>query len=138
MSNARHWSASSIEVKLEHFLSILNSALETSIPKKKCKRKFKYPPWWGENLTLMRSKLRKFAKIKTPEGRNSYTSLRREYKKAIKQQNMRGGKNSPLKLNVQVMNNSKNNAIGLLKKKDGDYSDNPEESLSILLNVLTC
>ena len=33
-SNARHWSASSIEVKLEHFLSTLNSALESAIPKK--------------------------------------------------------------------------------------------------------
>ena len=32
----------------------------------------------------MRAKLRKVAKNKTPEGRDSYTSLRREYKKAIK------------------------------------------------------
>ena len=58
--------------------------LKLQFLKKICKRKFKYPPWWDENLTTMRSKLRKIAKNKTPEGRNTYTTLRREYKKAIK------------------------------------------------------
>ena len=35
---------------------------------------------------------------------------------------------------IKNFNNSKNNALGLLKNKDGDYSDNPEESLNTLLN----
>ena len=36
---------------------------------------------------------------------------------------------------IKSFNNSKNNALGLLKKcKDGDYCDNPEESLNVLLN----
>ena len=50
----------------------------------------------------MRSKLRKMAKNKTPEGRNTYTTLRREYKKAIKTAKNEGWKSSPLKLNFQV------------------------------------
>ena len=74
-SNAKYWSAKSIEAKLDQFLLILNNALESAIPKKKCKQKYKYPPWWDENLTHMRAKLRKVAKNKTPEGRDSYTSL---------------------------------------------------------------
>ena len=80
-SNARIWSATTIKKKLEHFLSELNNALEIACPKKRSKRKFKYPLWWDENLTIMRSKLRKLAKNKTLEGKNSYISLRREYKK---------------------------------------------------------
>ena len=35
---------------------------------------------------------------------------------------------------IKSFNNSKNNTLGLLKNKDGDYCDNPDESLSILLN----
>ena len=36
---------------------------------------------------------------------------------------------------IKSFNNSKNNALCLLKKcKDGDYCDNPEESLNVLLN----
>ena len=88
----------------------------------------------------MRSKLRKMAKNKTTEGINSYTSLRREYKKAIKTAKNEGWKKftseikfpSDVSKLIKSFNNSKNNALGLLKKKDGDYSDNPEESLNIL------
>ena len=35
---------------------------------------------------------------------------------------------------IKSFNNSKNNALGLLKNKDGEFSDNPEESLNTLLN----
>ena len=35
---------------------------------------------------------------------------------------------------IKSLNNSKNNALGLLKNKDGDYCDNPTESLNILLS----
>ena len=80
------------KTKLEHFLSKLNNALEIACPKKRSKRKFKYPLWWDENLTIMRSKLRKLAKNKTIEGKNSYTSLRREYKKSIKTAKLDGWK----------------------------------------------
>ena len=83
-TNARIWSEMTIESKLDQFLNELNNALEISCPKKRSKRKFKYPAWWDENLTIMRSKLRKLCKNKTPEGKRSYISLRREYKKAIK------------------------------------------------------
>ena len=83
-SNAKYWSAKSIETKLDQFLAILNNALERAIPKKKGVNKSTNIPLGGIKISHMRAKLRKVAKNKTPEGRDSYTSLRREYKKAIK------------------------------------------------------
>ena len=80
-------------VTIESILNELNKALDFACPKKRSKRKFKYPNWWDENLTLLRSKLRKFSKIKTPKGKNSYISLRREYKNAIKKAKNVGWKN---------------------------------------------
>ena len=90
----------------------------------------------------MRSKLRKFCKNKTPEGKNSYVTLRREYKNAIKKAKNEGWKNftsnikfpSEVSKLIKSFNNSKNNALGLLKNQEGDYCDNPKESLNILLN----
>ena len=72
----------------------------------------------------MRAKLRKVAKNKNPEGRDSYTSLRREYKKAIKIAKSEGWKKFTSKIKhpsdvsklIKSFNNSKNNALGLLKK----------------------
>ena len=74
-SNSRFWTATTIEAKLNEFLIILNATLTKTIPKKIFKQKFKYPPWWNENLTILRSKCRKLAKNKTPAGRDLYTSL---------------------------------------------------------------
>ena len=116
--NTRYWNATSIEEKLNDFLNILNATLVKTIPKKIFKRKYKYPTWWDSNLTILRAKCRKLAKNKTPIGRENYTSLRREYKKAI----------------IKKLNNSKNNVLGLLKNKDGDYCDKPTESLNVLLS----
>ena len=81
--NARYWTATCIEEKLNYFLNILNATITKTIPRIFLKRKYKYPVWWDENLTILRSKCRKLAKNKTPIGRELYTSLRREYKKAI-------------------------------------------------------
>ena len=90
----------------------------------------------------MRSKLRKLAKNKSIEGKNSYISLRREYKKSIKKAKADGWKKftseikhpSDVSKLIKSFNNSKNNTLGLLKNKDGKFSDNPEESLNKLLN----
>ena len=35
---------------------------------------------------------------------------------------------------IKSFNNSKNNYLGLLKNQEGEYCDNPKESLNILLN----
>ena len=75
----------------------------------------------------MRSKLRKFSKIKTPEGKNSYITLRREYKNAIKKAKNDGWKKftsnikypSEVSKLIKSFNNSKNNSLGLLKKSGG-------------------
>ena len=141
-SNSRYWTATSIEEKLNDFLNILNKTLIKTIPKKIFKMKYKYPPWWGEKLTILCSKCRKLAKNKTPEGKDLYTSLRREYKKTIITAKRDGwleftseikypGNISKL---IKSFNNSKNNALGLLKNREGDYCDNPTESLNILLS----
>ena len=71
-----------------------------------------------------------------------YTSLRREYKKAIITAKREGWLKftseikypSNISKLIKSFNNSKNNALGLLKNRDGDYCDNPTESLNILLN----
>ena len=84
LTGARIWSDITIESNLDTFLIQLKKALELSCPKKRSKHNYKYPQWWDNNLTLMRSKLRKYSKLGTPEGRSNYISLRREYKKAIK------------------------------------------------------
>ena len=140
--NARYWNATSIEEKLNDFLNILNATLVKTIPRKIFKRKYKYPVWWDVNLTILRSKCRKLAKNKTPIGRELYTSLRREYKKAIISAKRDGWIKftseikypSDISKFIKSLNNSKNNALGLLKNKDGDYCDNPTESLNILLS----
>ena len=36
---------------------------------------------------------------------------------------------------IKSFNNNKNNSLGLLKNQEGDYCDNPKESLNILLNT---
>ena len=56
---------------------------------------------------------------------------------------MKDGRNSHLKSNtllmfkkklIKIFNNSKHNALGLLKNDKGEYCQNPEDSLNILLN----
>ena len=82
------------------------------------------------------------AKKKSPEGRNAYRTLRREYKNAIAIAKDDGWKKFTSKIDnpsdvsklIRSFNNSKNNALGLLKNKQGEYCNNPEDSLSILLN----
>ena len=140
--NARFWNATSIEEKINDFLNILTATLTKTIPRKIFKRKYKYPLWWGENLTILRSKCRKLAKNKTPTGRDLYTSLRREYKKAIISAKREGWIKftseikypSNISKLITSFNNSKNNALGFLENRDGDYCDNPTESLNILLS----
>ena len=98
--------------------------------------------WWDDNLTHMRSKLRKFNKIKTHKGKDSYITLRREYKNAIKKAKNDGWKEftsnikypSEVSKLIKSFNNNKNNSLGLLKNQEGDYCDNPKESLNTLLN----
>ena len=58
-------------------------ALDLSCPKKRCKSKYKFPTWWNPNISKLRAKMRFMAKKKSPEGRNAYRTLRREYKIAI-------------------------------------------------------
>ena len=84
----------------------------------------------GQKFNL-RSKLWKFSKIKTPEGKHSYITLRREYKNAIKKDNNYGWKEftsnikyprEVLKL-IKSFNNSKNNSLGLLNKSTSAAQD---------------
>ena len=141
-SGARIWSDITIESYLDTFLTQLSKALELSCPKKRSKYKYKYPTWWDDNLTHLRSKLRKTSRIGTPEIITINISLRREYKKAIKRLNMMGGRNLLPTLNILVKSlklssaskNMKNNALGPLKNKEGVYCNDPVESLNILLN----
>ena len=140
--NARYWNANSIEEKLNDFLKFLEETLIKTIPRKKFKRKYKYPTWWDHNLSILRAKCRKLAKIKTPIGRENYTSLRREYKKAIITAKRDGWLKftseikypSDISKFIKNLNNSKNNALGLLKNSAGDYCNNPTESLNVLLS----
>ena len=88
--------------------------------------------------------MRKNSRLGTPEGRTNYISLRREYKKAIKKAKHDRWKEftSNIKYPSEVskllksLNNSKNNALDLLKNKEGVYCNDPVESLNILLNKL--
>ena len=117
-------------------------ALDLSCPKKRCKSKYKFPTWWNPNLSKLRAKLRFMAKKKSPEGRNAYRTLRREYKTAIANAKDDGWKKFTSKINnpsdvsklIRSFNNSNSNALGLLKNEQGVYCNNPEDSLSILLN----
>ena len=70
-----------------------------------------------------------------------YTSLRREYKNAIITAKREGWLKftyeikypSDISKLIKSFNNSKNNVLGLLKNRDGDYCDNSTKSLNILL-----
>ena len=83
-SGPRIWSDVTIESNIDMFFTQLNKALQLTCPKKRNKRKFRHPTWWDDNLTHLRSNLRKSSRLGTPEDRANYISLRREYKKAIK------------------------------------------------------
>ena len=86
--------------------------------------------------------MRFLAQKKSPEGKNAYRTLRREYKNAIAIAKDEGWKKFTSKIVnpsdvsklIRSFNNNKNNALGLLKNKQGEYCNNPEDSLSILLN----
>ena len=86
--------------------------------------------------------MRFLAKKKSPEGRNAYRTLRREYKNAIAIAKDDGWKKFTSEIDnpsdvsklIRSFNNNKNNALGLLKNEQGEYCNNPEDSLSILLN----
>ena len=143
---ARIWTDVTIEQKLEQLTNEVNKALELACPKKLCKRKYKFPTWWNQNLSKLRAKLRFLAKKKkkkkSPEGKEAYRTLRREYKNPISSAKDEGWKKftSEIKYPSDVsklitnFNNSKNNALGLLKNDKGEYCLNPEDSLNILLN----
>ena len=126
--NARIWSATTIEEKLENFSNKLVKALDLACPKKRSNIKYKFPTWWDQNLSKLRSKLRFLAKKKTPEGKQAYVSLRREYKKkTIKNARDEGWKKFTYEIKypsdvsklIKNFNNSKNNALGLLKNNRG-------------------
>ena len=86
--------------------------------------------------------MRFLAKKRSPEGKEAYRTLRREYKNAIATAKDNGWKKFTSKIVnpsdvsklIRSFNNNKNNALGLLKHEQGDYCNNPEDSLSILLN----
>ena len=47
---ARIWTDASIEQKLQQLTNEVNKALELACTKKLCKRKYKFPTWWNQNL----------------------------------------------------------------------------------------
>ena len=128
----RFWTNVTIEQKLTQINDEVMKALELSCPKKRCKSKYKFPTWWNQNLSKLRAKLRFMAKKKSPEGRNAYRTLRREYKNAIAIAKDDGWKKFTSKIDnpsdvsklIRSFNNSNNNALGLLKNKQGDYCNN--------------
>ena len=119
----RIWSDVTIEQKLTLITDEVNKALELSCPKKRCKQKYKFPTWWNQNLSKLRAKMRFLAKKRSPEGKEAYRTLRREYKNAISIAKDEGWKKFTSKIHnpsdvsklIRSFNNSKNNALGLLK-----------------------
>ena len=138
----RFWTDVTIEQKLTLITDEVNKALELSCPKKHCKQKYKFPTWWNQNISKLRAKMHFLANKKSPEGKNAYRTLRREYKNAIAIAKDDGWKKFTSKIVnpsdvsklIRSFNNNKNNALGLLKNEHGEYCNNPEDSLSILLN----
>ena len=137
----RSWTDASIELKIKQLNDEVMKALELSCPKKRCKSKYKFPTWWNPDLSKMRAKMRFMAKKKSLDGKNAYKTLRREYKSAISNAKIDGWNKFTSEIDnpsdvsklIRTFNNSNNNALGLLKNDQGDYCNNPEESLSILL-----
>ena len=139
---ARIWTDVTIEQKLEQLTNEVNKALELSCPKKLCKRKYKFPTWWNQNLSKLRTKMKFLAKKKSPEGKEAYRTLSIKYKNVISSAKDEGWKKftseikypSDVSKLIKNFNNSKNNALGLLKNDKGEYCQNPEDSLNIFLN----
>ncbi len=137
----RSWNDVSIEAKIKQFNDEVLKALEISCPKKRSKRKYRFPTWWNPSLSKMRAKLRFLAKKKSIVGKDAYKNLRREYKSAIANAKIDGWNKFTSEIDnpsdvsklIRTFNNSTNNALGLLKNDQGKYCSNPDESLSILL-----
>ena len=137
----RSWTDASIELKIKQINDEVMKALDLSCPKKRCKSKYKFPTWWNPDLSKLRAKMRFMAKKKSIEGKNAYKTLRREYKSAISNAKVDGWNKFTSEIDnpsdvsklIRTFNNSNNNALGLLKNEQGEYCNNPEDSLSILL-----
>ena len=135
----RSWTDASIELKIKQLNDEVMKALDLSCPKKRCKSKYKFPTWWNPDLSKLRAKMRFMAKKKSIEGKNK--TLRREYKSAISNAKVDGWNKFTSEIDnpsdvsklIRTFNNSNNNALGLLKNEQGEYCNNPEDSLSILL-----
>ena len=129
----RSWTDVTIEQKIKQINDEVMKALDLSCPKKRCKSKYKFPTWWNPNLSKLRAKMRFMAKKKkSPEGRNAYRTLCREYKIAIANAKDDGWKKFTSEINnpsdvsklIRSFNNSNNNALGLLKNEQGEYCNN--------------
>ena len=101
---ARIWTDVSIEQKLQQLTTEVNKALELACPKKLCKRKYKFPTWWNQNLSKLRAKMRFLAKKKgLLKARRPIKFSEENIKMQFQQQKMKDGRNSHLKSNILLM-----------------------------------
>ena len=111
------------------------------------KIKAERPPWWEHNLSILRNNERKtkrrYDRRDTPVRLEEWRIARNKYNREIKKAKENGWMSfcsgledltAVAKLQ-KILKNGKGATLGTLKKPDGEYTDTPEETLKLLLDV---
>ena len=102
-SNARYWTATSIETKLNDFLSIFNTTLAKTIPIFFLNKSLNIHPGGMKILPFCVQNVGNLLKIKPLKGGIYIPPLEGNIKKLLLQPKRRAGLNSPPKSNILVM-----------------------------------
>lgn len=143
------FSGGTINERAKLLSDVINIAASTSITKKKANRKIK-PPWWTDELTKLRSELRRISRNKRrhPEcgtitenyrqARNRYTSCLRNEKKTTWRSfcSTNGAKPYGRLYRWLKKGPTKVQTALALRKESGEYTANLEEMVDYLLNAL--
>ena len=138
------WSTETIESEASALLSIINGAIHKS----SYYTQFKPPrdKWWSEKLNNLKNevdkKWRQKKQSKTPNKHNEYIEARNLYKNAIKKAKKECWQlyvdsiDSPEKMAAfsKSVRNACFERVGLLKKPDGSFTKDSQESLGLLLS----
>ena len=141
------WSVQEIEEETTRLSEDINAALDVAcpmiIPSYQTKLK---PLWWTEDLFHLSNKVRNKRKLAQSTGLDKdydrFRALKKEFKQAVraaKQESWRkfvSTTKSPKEIAKlrKILQGQERNTVGLMKRSDGTFSSEPEETIKMLLS----
>ena len=136
------WNREVIDKSVAWFETQINKSLKVACPKRFSSFSSKRPKWWSPELQALRSKMRELDKKRAfPEKREEYKKVRNEYKRTLRKAKKETWKQwtsstdsaQEMSKLIRSLNKSNDKSLGLLKNSQGQYVDNPEDTVSILM-----